>query len=467
MVAMPVTTSFPNSLGTSHLMIITIIVVLCILTLAMVAFLRVRRCPGNSKPLVQVVVLGDIGHSPRMQYHTLALVETGKVCVELIGFRGSKPIASITDHPDVTIRYVRPLFLPPSWRVPFAIYAIMKVIVESVQLFSILVSSKYRSEFILVQTPPALPSVAVCAAVSLLSGSHLVLDFHNITYMHLESKLKNKIIINLVKLYERLVSRFASTAFCVTKSMKTFLCSQFGLESVYTLYDRPGPQFTGRTTPAAKADLESRLLKQKVLIEPFSAYNHIIVSSTSWTPDEDFTLVLAALPEFSKRTTGQRSLLFITGKGELKNEFVAKFSSLNLKNIDLVTAWLAAGDYPLVLGVADVGVSVHTSTSGLDLPMKAVDMLGCEVPVIALKFPALSELLGNGDAGLTFTSGSELADALALLTVGNGAKEKREKMIKFAAKWRKETFKSEWMNVAWPVLEKFVPRRSRQSRRRD
>lgn len=37
---------------------------------------------------------------------------------------------------------------------------------------------------------------------------------------------------------------------------------------------------------------------------------------------------------------------------------------MQLQNVEILTPWLKAEDYPLLLGCADIGVSLHTSTSG-------------------------------------------------------------------------------------------------------
>ena len=60
----------------------------------------------------------------------------------------------------------------------------------------------------------------------------------------------------------------------------------------------------------------------------------------------------------------------ITGKGPLKAFYEEKMQQLGLQHVAFKTLWLEASDYPLLLGSADLGICLHTSSSGLDLPMK-------------------------------------------------------------------------------------------------
>src|SRR4029077_5100988 len=75
-----------------------------------------------------------------------------------------------------------------------------------------------------------------------------------------------------------------------------------------------------------------------------------------------------------------------------------------------------AEEYPRVVAAADLGVSVHRSTSGLDLPMKIADLQGAGVPVCALDYgPGLGEMIRHGDNGLLFRDATELAEQLQRL----------------------------------------------------
>lgn len=60
----------------------------------------------------------------------------------------------------------------------------------------------------------------------------------------------------------------------------------------------------------------------------------------------------------------------LLGRGPLKSHFQAIIAKRNWKHVEVLTPWLEWDDYPLLLGSADLGVSLHRSTSKLDLPMK-------------------------------------------------------------------------------------------------
>ena len=117
-------------------------------------------------------------------------------------------------------------------------------------------------------------------------------------------------------------------------------------------------------------------------------------------------------------------VLVITGKGPQKDMYRARMQKLmadgKLRRCHFYTLWLAQADYPKILGSADLGVCLHTSSSGLDLPMKVVDMFGAGLPVCAVDYACIDELVRHGHNGFVFSGEQpkELAGRLLQLFDG-------------------------------------------------
>nr|XP_054375074.1 putative glycosyltransferase ALG1L2 [Pongo abelii] len=104
----------------------------------------------------------------------------------------------------------------------------------------------------------------------------------------------------------------------------------------------------------------------------------LLVSSTSWTEFEQLTLDGHNLPSV---------VCVITGKGPLREYYSRLIYQKHFQHIQVCTPWLEGRGLPLLLvGSVDLGVCLDTSSSGLDLPMKLVDMFGCCLPACAMNF---------------------------------------------------------------------------------
>ena len=95
-----------------------------------------------------------------------------------------------------------------------------------------------------------------------------------------------------------------------------------------------------------------------------------------------------------------------------------KIDELALEHVAFRTVWLDAADYPRALANAHLGVSLHTSSSGLDLPMKIVDMFGASLPVAAMRYDVIGELVQEGVNGVLFADATELAAIFTKLLRG-------------------------------------------------
>jgi beta-1,4-mannosyltransferase len=95
----------------------------------------------------------------------------------------------------------------------------------------------------------------------------------------------------------------------------------------------------------------------------------------------------------------------VTGKGPLKDHYEAIFKERNAKwksKINIKTVWLLIEDYPKMVAASDLGVCLHFSSSGLDLPMKVVDMFSARLPCLAIKYRCIDELVKHEQNGLIF-----------------------------------------------------------------
>jgi beta-1,4-mannosyltransferase len=195
------------------------------------------------------------------------------------------------------------------------------------------------------------------------------------------------------------------------------------------------------------------------MVNPKSPKTRLLVSSTSWTPDEDFSMLLDALVDYSATASRDSSLpdiiVVITGKGPQKKHYVSEIARLKKQNklqrVEVHTAWLSTEDYASLLGSADLGISLHTSSSGLDLPMKVVDMFGAGLPVAGwCRFEAWPELVQEGINGRGFFNADSLSSLLSELFSADesGIGE----LKKGALKEGEKRWDDEWDSVAGRVF---------------
>ncbi|KAF7265936.1 hypothetical protein GWI33_020677 [Rhynchophorus ferrugineus] len=353
----------------------------------------------EEKENVCIVVLGDIGRSPRMQYHSLSLAKNGHK-VDILGYGESEPLIEIKLSPSIYYHFMVP--------VPI------------------------RSPHILmVQNPPAIPSLIICWLFAKIIGAKFIIDWHNYAHSIMALSLSKKhILVRLTEKCESFIGKKADYNFCVTNEMKDDLLIRWGIKAT-TLYDRPPLIFK----PISLKDKHEFLIRlgqtYNVLLDgPNSTIftelidNEVklkrsrpafIVSSTSWTEDEDFSILFDSLQEYENEIVNGNLhrlptlICFITGKGPMKQYYMEKIARQHWKHIQVITPWLDFKDYPLILASADLGVCLHTSSSGLDLPMKVVDMFGCCLPVLAYDFKCLHELVIDGKNGYTFKNSENLS----------------------------------------------------------
>jgi beta-1,4-mannosyltransferase len=372
---------------------------------------------------VALVVLGDLGRSPRMINHALAFAESGAQ-VDLVGLAGAECPSAVARHPRIRLRRLPDAALvqrvPPSGASFLAASGIR--LLHQAWTLTRALRGATDLRLVVVQSPPAVPALLVATAVARLRGARLVVDWHNLGHAVLALKLgpRHPAVV-VLRFLERRLGRLADGHLCVSEALGEHLSREYGLRGIVVLHDRP----TGRFLHAARGDRsagQKRIRRELALSEG----GWIIgVCPTSWTWDEDFDLLLEALEHWDTLTAGEPGrgnlCVVITGNGALRQSFEERIVTRTWKRARLLTRWIAPDDYPAFLASADIGLCFHTSASGLDLPMKIAEMRGAGLPVFAYRYaPCIGEQIENGRTGVLFRDAAELARHLHALLGPDG-----------------------------------------------
>ncbi|XP_074372881.1 UDP-glycosyltransferase TURAN-like isoform X1 [Apium graveolens] len=482
--------------------------------------------PGNGerRGRAALVVLGDIGRSPRMQYHALSLARQACLEVDIVAYGvnpqplpfwcalGSDPHSAVLEHQSIHIHKMKPWpAIPHLPKILQPLMLLFKPVFQFMMLLWFLCVKIPAPDVFIVQNPPSVPTLVAVKWASWLRRSKFVVDWHNFGYTLLALSLgRSSPFVAVYRWFEKHYGKMANGSLCVTQAMQLELAQNWGIKAT-VLYDQP-PEFFHPTLLEEKHKLFCRI--GKILNEscghqdcfsngkdennpnatlfttqvgPDIILNQnrpaLIVSSTSWTPDEDFNILLEAALMYDRRVAAilneddstpedvlsreycegkkflyPRLLFIITGKGPEKQKYEGKLRKLKLKRVAFRTMWLSAEDYPLLLGSADLGVCLHTSSSGLDLPMKVVDMFGCGLPVCAVSYSCIKELVKAEKNGLLFSSSSELADELMMLFKGFPDECDALKLLKRGVQETRSSvsWETEWEANAMPLIAKVI-----------
>ncbi len=321
---------------------------------------------------------------PKSSQETLCLAD-----VDVVGYPGSLPHRTVREQDHICWHYLRPLWFSRRRRLPRILFmgnSLLKVLSECLQLPWLLLFVTRKPDFVLVRNPPAIPTLLVALLVARFRGAKLVVDWRNFGYSVLSLRLgRRHPVVRLARWYERLMGRCADAHLCVSRAMQADLQENWGIPGAIVHYDRP-VNFFVRTSLRARHDLFCRLRDAiafpAVMYRPEAAERPaILISPTSWTVDEDFSLLIDAVRQCEEmiRVREQASghppfphlLIFITGKGPRREHYEKQIARLTSHKVHLRTLWLSAEDYPLLLGASDFGICLHRSSSGL--PVCALD----------------------------------------------------------------------------------------------
>jgi beta-1,4-mannosyltransferase len=396
---------------------------------------------------VLVLVQGELAQSPRMLNHARSLCEAGAE-VTLAGYAKLPLPEDIARAPRLSVRSISEAGSARLDSVPRIFYlpvAASRAVHASMRLAWLLAAAG-PFDVAIVQNPPALPALPLALLATQARGARIIVDWHSRTAAMLGLRLgRRHAVVRLVNRLEGWLARRASHHFAVSHAMQADLRARFGIDAA-VLHDRPRLKPAPLNAEQRIAIVRRALNTRRVASAPDDAI--VLVSPTSFSADEDMDMLLDALA-LAERRSDRPIILFATGYGPLRPKFEARARKVATDKLRIVTGWLPEPLYRDLLRAADLGISMHRSASGVDLPMKVVDMVEAGLPAAVFDYgPCLSELVPPELKPFMFTDTESLASRLGELLHGRKLADLHAQMVRGSG----PLWSEEWQRVALPII---------------
>lgn len=247
---------------------------------------------------------------------------------------------------------------------------------------------------LLVQNPPAIPALFLAWVYCRFWSQpcQLIIDWHNLAYSMISV---GRLVRAAARWYEmRVFGPLADGHLAVTNALQDYLIQQniVTTQNCRVLHDSPPAQFRLRTLTEQHQVLSkcndifrqvcptawfegmndngenatttlftqqevpptapNNRIRHRPTIQPRPGRPSMVVSSTSWTPDEDMGLLLDAwqlFDDFCKAKSSQdkdagnvKVVCVITGKGPLKDYYQRRIDKMKLQHVVICTMWVRA-----------------------------------------------------------------------------------------------------------------------------
>lgn len=276
-----------------------------------------------------------------------------------------------------------------------------------------------RADAILAQTPPLFPALPILLVYARMTGARLVVDWHNSTAAMAAQRLGSGFVATWIERVERRIARRTRHHLAVSATMAAWL--------------RVDAAVLRDVAPARFHVPSRRSLEAAPLV----------AAPSSFSIDDAFDILAEALRICDSRLhSSERLAIALTGYGERREDVLESLERLQLQHITVSSPWLDEADYIALLASADAGLSLHHSSSGLDIPIKIAEMLACGARVLAFDYGGALREVGAPLTG--FRSAEELAHALlSLVRDARGSGDVAP---------RGSTWNEEWAPVVLPLL---------------